>query len=434
MCRRTEFRRQLTIGQERDKDREFAEHPPLERKNPWPLENTLKISPNRDLNRLALHTTLHQLAWAIYSVFSGVFLLRQGLSPAAIFLSFALIVGFRLLFRGLVLMSVTRIGLRRTFVVGTFLYGVQSPLLALVHGLGGALLFYCVMSAIAQAFYWTCYQATFSAVGDVDSRGHQVGWRQFLVAIAGIVGPAAGGIILATSGAWVAFGTAAVIELGAMIPLFRLAEVPIARLAPQDAYPAASRGGLLLATDGWIFNSVAWAWSLIMFQALGARYDAFGCGIAVASLAGALGGIVLGYFIDIGHGGRATWLSAVVLVISLIIKVLCGTDPVFVLTVAIGTALFGGLYIPSLMTAVYNEAKRSPCPFRFQFVAEAGWDVGGAIACLFAAAMCAEGFSLQAVILLALPMVALQAWLLIGSYAERADDPRFFRRSSGQGV
>jgi DHA1 family inner membrane transport protein len=384
----------------------------------------LKISSNRDLNRLALHTTLHQLAWAIYAVFSPVFLLRQGLFAAAIFLSFALIVGLRFLFRGLVLMTVMRIGLRRTLVVGTFLYGLQSPFLALVHGPGIALLSYCAISAIAQAFYWTCYQATFSAAGDIGSRGHQIGWRQILIAIASIIGPVVGGIIFATAGPWAALGTAAVIEFCAIVPLLRLTELPVARLAPQNAYPAAKWGALLLATDGWIFNSSVWIWSITMFQSLGLRYDTFGGGIAGGSLAGAVGGFVLGHFIDIGHGRRATWLSATVLAVTLLIKSFCGTDPVVVLTVAIITSLFGGLYVPSLMTVVYNEAKRSPCPFRFQFVAEAGWDVGAAMACLCVWALSAAGVPLQPIILLALPMVAIQAHLLVDRYAARADDQK----------
>jgi thioesterase domain-containing protein len=48
-----------------------------------------------------------------------------------------------------------------------------------------------------------------------------------------------------------------------------------------------------------------------------------------------------------------------------------------------------------------------------------GWDVGGSLACLAAAALCAYGVSLQAVVVLGLPMVAVQAFLLDASYAGR---------------
>ncbi len=382
----------------------------------------MRLLANCDLNRLAAHTTLHQLAWGVSSAFSAVFLLHQGLSPAAIYLYLCVIIVLRFGFRPAVLFSVRAIGLRATMIAGTFLYGVQSPLLALVHGPGVALLVYCVVTAIAQVFYWTCYHAMFAATGDIESRGSQIGWRQMLVGIAGILGPAAGGIMLTIAGPWAAFGAAAVIELAAIVPLRNFTEPSIALIAPKGAFPAARRGTLLLATDGWIFNSSAWAWSLIVFQALGGRYDAFGGGLAAAALAGALGGVVLGRFIDTGYARRATWISAAVLASNLIVKSLCGQDPIPVLAVVIGTTMLGGLYMPSLMTAVYNEAKSSPCPLRFHFAAEAGWDIGGALACLFAAAFYAYGASLQMVILLALPMVAFQAFFLDGSYAARQSE------------
>jgi hypothetical protein len=377
---------------------------------------------NRDLNRLAVHSTMQQLAWAISSAFSAVFLLREGLSPAVIFLCLAAIIAVRFTFRPAVLFSVRAIGLRSTFIIGTFLYGMQCPLLALVHGLGVALLVYCLMAALAQAFYWTCYHAMFAAIGETASRGSQVGWRELLIGIAGIVGPAMSGVMLTVAGPWAAFGVAGVIEFAAIVPLLDVIEPQIEPTAPPGAFAFYKRGVLLLGSDGWIFNSSAWAWSLIMFQALDRRYDAFGGTLAAAALAGALGGLALGRLIDRGHARRVTWVNAATLAGALIAKTICGSDPIAIVAVAVGTTALGGLYAPSLMTAIYNEAKASPCPLRFHFAAEIGWDVGGSLACLAAAAFCAYGASLQAVIALALPMVAVQAFLLDASYAERKSE------------
>jgi DHA1 family inner membrane transport protein len=212
---------------------------------------------NRDLNRLAVHSTMHQLAWAISSAFSAVFLLRQGLSQNAIFLCLAAIIVLRFTFRPAVLCSARTIGLRSTLIIGTFLYGVQSPLLALVHGLGVALLVYCAVAALAQAFYWTCYHAMFAAIGESTSRDSQVGWRELLVGIAGIVGPAMGGIMLTVAGPWAAFGVAGVIEFAAIVPLLDVVEPPIAHTAPLGAFVFYKRGVLLLGSDGWIYNSSA---------------------------------------------------------------------------------------------------------------------------------------------------------------------------------
>lgn len=123
-----------------------------------------------------------------------------------------------------------------------------------------------------------------------------------------------------------------------------------------------------------------------------------------------------------GHAHRATWANAATLAGALVAKAVCGPDPIPVLAVAANTTTLGGLYVPSLMTAICNEAKASPCPLRFHFAAEAGWDVGGSLACFVAAACCAYGVSLQAVIVLALPMVAFQAFLWDASYARRESE------------
>lgn len=377
---------------------------------------------NRDLNRLAVHSTLHQLAWATSSAFSAVFLLRQGLSPAAIFLCLAAIIAARFAVRPAVLATVRAIGLRATLVIGTFLYGVQNPLLALVHGPGAELLIFCAVAALAQAFYWTCYHAMFATIGEAASRGSQVGWRELLVGMAGIVGPAISGVLLTVAGPGAAFGAAGVIEFAAIAPLIGVSEPPPAPSARPGASFFYKRGVLLLGSDGWIFNISAWAWGLIMFRGLDARYDAFGGTLAAAALAGALGGLVLGRFIDKGHTRRATLINAATLAGALIAKAICGSEAITIVAVAVSTTALGGLYAPALMTAIYNEAKASGSALRFHFAAEIGWDVGGALACLTAAALCASGVSLQTVIALALPMVAVQAFLLDSSYAGRKSD------------
>jgi hypothetical protein len=60
------------------------------------------------------------------------------------------------------------------------------------------------------------------------------------------------------------------------------------------------------------------------------------------------------------------------------------------------------LYIPTLMTAVYNQAKRAPCILRFHVATEGGWDTGGAGGCLAAAAMLHSGLPISVALLLPL--------------------------------
>jgi MFS transporter, DHA1 family, inner membrane transport protein len=371
---------------------------------------------NRDLNHLVVHATLHSLAWCFCGLFSAVFLLRVGLSLTEIFLVSAAILVLRLALRPLVLIVAPAIGLRLTLLLGTLLFAFQFPMLARVHGVGWALGLFCGVSALGQVFYWTSFHAYYSALGDAALRGSQVGEREALGALAGILGPAAGGIMLAAFGPWPAFLAAFAIEIAALVPLCLVSEPPVARRVPGSLYGGAKSGVWLFFSDGWIISSSTTAWSIVMFRAAGTRYDTFGGLLAAAALAGALSGILLGRFIDRGHALRLTWVNAAVLAGSLIVKSICGEEPMAVAAVAIGTTLLGGLYIPALMTAVYNEAKASACPLRFQFAAEGGWDAGGTLACLVSAAFCAADLPLQLVILLAVPMVILQTRLLMVSY------------------
>jgi hypothetical protein len=276
------------------------------------------------------------------------------------------------------------------------------------------LVLYCSLSALGQVFYWTSYHAYFAAVGDAELRGSQVGDREALGALAGILGPAAGGIVLAGFGPWPAFLAAFAIESAAIVPLLRVSEPPFAREVPGSLYDAGKSGIWLFFSDGWITSNSATAWSIVMFRAAGARFDTFGGLLAAAALAGALSGMLLGRFIDRGHALRLTQVNAAILAATLALKAICGEGPIPVIVVAICTTMLGGLYIPT--PEVYNEAKASVCPLRFQFAAEGGWDAGGTLACLVSAAICAAGLPLQLVILIAIPMVPWQLRLLAISY------------------
>ena len=373
--------------------------------------------PNSDIQRLTLHVAISSLASALSSVFSVVFLVRDGLTPAQVFLAAAAIVTARFLFRPVVLLVAPAMGLRRALILGIAVTAVSCPMLAPVDGVGFALAAYVMVSALGQVFYWTCFHVLFSALSDADRRGSQLGLFQVLGALAALFGPVIGGVLLTRLGPWAAFGAAFVIMLASILPIRRVAEPPIVRALPDGAYAAAKNGVMLYFADGWMQVSLTTAWSMVMFHALGGRYDSFGGTLSLAGLAGAVGGMVLGRLIDKGHARRALWLNAFVLAVCVVLRSATFGHAGAVVAVAVGTTLFSGLYVPSWMTPVYNEARISPCLLRFQFAAESGWDMGAAFAGGLAAAMCYWGLPVEAAILLALPMVLVQALLLERSYA-----------------
>src|SRR6185503_3900024 len=130
----------------------------------------------------------------------------------------------------------------------------------------------------------------------------------------------------------------------------------VERAMPEGAYAAAANAVRLYFADGWIQVSLTTAWSIVMFQALGGRFDSFGGTLSLAGLAGALGGMVLGRFIDKGHARSVVWVNAGLLALGLVLRSATFGHAAAVVAVAVVVTLVSGLYLPSWMTAIYNEA------------------------------------------------------------------------------
>jgi hypothetical protein len=139
--------------------------------------------------------------------------------------------------------------------------------------------------------------------------------------------------------------------------------------------------------------------------------------MALSAVVGAVSGLLLGRWIDAGHGARAAAIGIAVVVVTLVLRAASyGNAPLAVVANAIG-ALIACLYVPPLATAIYNQAKRSPCTLRFHIAVEGGWDLGGAAASLIAAALLWLGAPLGACILMSLASVPVSFVLLRRYYA-----------------
>ncbi len=367
---------------------------------------------NAAVNRLAVHSTLHQLAWTLSGGFFATFLLRAGLSPAGVLMATAAVLGLRFVLRPAVLVAVSVVGLRHTLMLGGVLHAGQILALAPVQGHGPALVLYVVCSAVGDVFYWTCYHAYFAALGDREERGAQVGARGLLATFAGAIGPGVGGLLLAHAGAWTAFGVGATIEFAAILPLLQIAEPTIGADNAGRAFRAAREGALLFSTDGFITCASVLMWDMVSFLAFDQRFDVLGGVMSAASLSGAAAGMILGRLIDAGHAGRAVGLNACLLAGVTMLKAAAAGSPLATVAASLVANAGVGLYMPTLMTTAYNEGKASPCPLRFHFATEGGWDAGGISACLIGALAWQAGLPPSITLLIALLGVAAQARLL----------------------
>jgi hypothetical protein len=298
------------------------------------------------------------------------------------------------------LVPARRFGLRPLVVAGTMLTALQVPLLAEVHGVGWRLFAWCALSSVGDTLYWTSYHAYFASLGDAHHRGHQLGAREAIAAIAGIIGPLAGGWALATLGPRVAFDVTAVVQMLAAAPLFATPNVGVARRAP-GVLAAAFPGVLMFSADGFMAAGFYFVWQIALFVALGESYTAYGGAVALAAMVGAAGGLALGRFIE-GHGRRAAWLATCSVVVAVVLRVLGLGHPILAVAANAAGALAPTLYVPTLMTAVYNQAKGSPCVLRFHIATEGGWDGGAAARCLAAALLLWAGAPIAFGVLLSL--------------------------------
>jgi len=371
---------------------------------------------NNTVNLLNLHYAIHSLALTGGGAFFAIFLLKSGVPAPVVIAAVAAILLGRFVIRPSVLVLARRVGLRPLVVAGTIVSAAQYLLLAEVHSIGIALLLLCIVSAVADTYYWTSYHAYFATLGDAEHRGHQIGAREAIAAVVGIVGPLATGWALTVLGPRVAFGGNALVLLISALPILRTPNVPIARKAP-GVFRAALPGVLLFAADGWMVAGNWFVWSIALFLSLGESFSAFGGAMALSAVVAAVSGLVLGRWIDAGHGIRATAIGLTVVALTIALRAASyGDAPLAIIANAIG-ALIGCLYVPALGTAIYNQAKRSPCALRFHIAAEGGWDLGGATACLIAAALLWLGAPLGVCILLSLASVPASFVLLRRHFA-----------------
>jgi DHA1 family inner membrane transport protein len=377
---------------------------------------------NKTVNRLTIHYGVFALASSGGGVFFGAFLLKSGVAIPAVLAAYALINGLRASLLPVILAAAKRFGLRPLVIFGALALGAQYPILARVHGVEPLLLILCVVTAVGEEFYAAAFHAYFAHVGDAEHRGQQTGLREALYAVVGIFGPIAGGWALTALPALVAFGAVGAVQMLSVLPLLGAPNVAVASAVP-GAFKGAARGFVLFVADGWLRAGIFVIWQVALFVVLRESFAAFGAAMALASLAGAAAGMLLGRHIDAGRGVRAACLAFLALAVCILMRALA-VGPAAALTANAAGALMGCVYVPTLMTAIYNLAKPSPCPLRFQIAAQAGWHLGRGAACLIAAALVILRAPLQLTILLSLAGALGMLFLLRRYYGGLVSAPR----------
>lgn len=375
---------------------------------------------NTAVNLLNLHYGAFAIVLNGAGPFICVYLLKAGLPAPGVLVAMAAILLARFLIRPMVVPLAVRFGLKRLVILGTILMATQFPVLAEVRGANLALYGYILTGAIADTVYWSSYHAFFASLGDAEHRGHQLGMREAIAAIVGIVSPIAMGAVLVAFGPRAAFGASAVAALLAAVPLLWTPHIEVAREAP-GAFRAAWPGVKIFLTDGWMGSGLVFVWQIALFVSLKESYLNFGGALAIAALVGAIAGLFLGRHIDSGGGIRALLVATAGLIAVILLRAASPGHALLAVGANALASVGNCLYIPAEMTAVYNLAKRSSCTLRFHVATEGAWDVGGGSASLIAAGMLWAGLPMSAALLLPLIGLAGGFVLLRRYYTEHGE-------------
>ncbi len=377
-------------------------------------------APGGDFARFLLHTGVFNFAANLAGVFFIAFMLKQGVPPVAIFLSIAAIFALRFVMRPLVIVLAKGLGLRGAMAVGTVLSCTQYYALAQLRGVDLWLVALVITISIGDVIYWTLFHVMFAAIGARSKLGRATSLRQFVFAGASITAPPIGGLLLTWFDPSIAFAIAAVLRMASVLPLLGVTDPPFPREPPAGAYRAGAFGAYIFMMDAWVICGAGTAWAMICFTGLGERFDTLGAALATASAFGAFGGFFIGKLVDLGHARRAVLINLSAGAAVLLFEATAGGRPALIVTAMIVSALVGGLAAPAVMPIVYSSVQTAPCPLRFQFSTEGGFDCGAVGASLAGAAVVWSGAPLWATILMSIPAVFMQASLLIGKYKSRA--------------
>ena len=323
--------------------------------------------------------------------FSFAYLLKAGISTSVVLLCIAAMFASRLIFRMAVLPVALRFGLRNTLIVSVVVEGASYLLLPMVTGVGATLYLYLALWAASSSFYWTTYHAYVAQLGNNENRGAQVSAMEFFGMLAGSMAPLLMGFLLTWFNPWVGFGFIAFAMMMAAVPFLFGPHFDIATNATMEK-SAMNRARLLMITDGIRSAATHFVWLIALFLTLKSNFVSFGGALALAGLTGAVMGLFVGKWIDIGKGVHAARIGYGAMIFSSVIKCLGFNIPWVAVTANAFYSAAWPSYATALNSQVYNLAMRSPCALRFHIIAEGGWDMGMAFGCGLAALMVHFGF------------------------------------------
>jgi len=179
---------------------------------------------NRELNELYASIAIRSFAISLIGIFIPIYLYQIGYSFSLIFFFFALAALFKLFIFPSAKISY-KIGLKHSMLLSMPFLIIFFVLMFSLERFNWSIWFVTIFLGIHTALFWFSYHTDFSKFSIKKSRGKQVGTAKIVVALASVLGPVAGGLILAFFGFKVLFILVSFLLIASTFPLFLSKEV-----------------------------------------------------------------------------------------------------------------------------------------------------------------------------------------------------------------
>lgn len=180
---------------------------------------------NRELNELYASIAIRSFAISLIGIFIPIYLYQIGYSFSLIFFFFALTAFFKALFIFPSAKISYKIGLKHSMLLSMPFLIIFFVLMFSLERFNWPLWFITIFLGIHTALFWFSYHTDFSKFSKRKSRGKQVGAAKVVAALASVLGPLAGGIILTFFGFKVLFVLVSFLLIASTFPLFLSKEV-----------------------------------------------------------------------------------------------------------------------------------------------------------------------------------------------------------------
>ncbi|MBU1177972.1 MFS transporter [Patescibacteria group bacterium] len=358
---------------------------------------------NKNINLLNLHAGLVAFGDNVIYIFGAIYFLQQGLSLPIVLLIWAAVHTARLVVRPLALKLIQAIGIKKGLIIGTLLYPGIFAIIAQVESLGFWLLAFIVYFAIIDNLYWLPYHVFFTTLGDNEHRGKQLGARESFITLMAAAAPILGGFLADRFGFGAIYFVTIFVMILAIFPLLFTPNIPKdIKLNYSQAFKKTDHHGFWVYA-GWslLYTAHEFLWIIVLFILVG-EISIFGWLMGMELLLMIVFSLLLGHLTDKGKGWINILIAGVLLTIVIIARSFFISDILAIIIFEVVMALALCFFNVPTETGYYNLAQKSRSRLWFQTFGETGWDVGGLVALLSAAALVYSGVELRHVMPIAL--------------------------------